>query len=143
MKAFVDFSEKAGKIKAVNGVSNGPLCHGLDLSEYFKQAHIPCVRYHDTDGSAAYGRYMIDVSRIFENFDADEYDANNYRFEHTDKLILAARDCGAEIIYRLGESIDSTIYKRYSRPPKDFDKWVRICLQIIKHYTASITSSDF
>lgn len=136
MKTIIDFSKNVGEIKAVNGVSNGPICHDIDMSEYFKEAHISTVRYHDTDGSAAYGRYMIDISRIFENFEADEYDEKNYSFEHTDKLLLAAKDCNAEIIYRLGESIDHTIRKRYSRPPEDFDKWCRICLQIIKHYNA-------
>ena len=136
MKISVDFSKNIGKIKAVNGVSNGPICHGLDMSKYFKEANVSSVRYHDTDGGGAYGRYMIDVSRIFPNFDADEYDEKNYHFVHTDYLIKAALDCGVEIVYRLGESIDHTICKVYARPPKDFDKWCRICLQIIKHYNA-------
>ena len=136
MKISVDFSKQIGQMKAVNGVSNGPICHGVDLSKYFKEANVSCVRYHDTDGSGPHGRYMIDVSRIFPNFDADEYDERNYHFIHTDQLIKAALDCGAEIIYRLGESIDHSIFKVYARPPKDFDKWCRICLQIIKHYNA-------
>ena len=55
-------------------------------------------------------------------------------FHHTDKLITAAVECGAEIIYRFGESIDHTIYKRFARPPKDFEKFARICVQIIRHY---------
>ncbi len=136
MKCLVDFSKNIGRIKAVNGVSNGPICHDIDLSEHFKELNISTVRYHDTDGSGTFGRCAIDVSRIFENFDADEFDENNYRFEHTDKILLSATNSGAEVIYRLGESIDHSVYKRYAHPPKDFDKWVRICLQIIKHYNS-------
>lgn len=134
MKASVDFSKKAGIIKPVNGVSNGPICHDRDLSAFFKDLNVSSVRYHDTDGSGPYGRYMVDVSRVFPCFDADETDEKNYHFAHTDRLIKAALDCGAEVIYRLGESIDHSCEKVYARPPKDFDKWCRICLQIIKHY---------
>ena len=105
MKAVVDFKKNIGEIKALNGVSNGPICHETDLSCYFKELNISTVRYHDTDGCGAHGRYMIDVSRIFPNFDADEYDERNYMFHHTDLLITAAVKCGAEIIYRFGESI--------------------------------------
>ena len=82
MKAVIDFSKNIGVIKAVNGVSNGPICHGVDLSRYFKEANVSCVRYHDTDGGGAYGRYMIDVSRVFPNFDADEYDEKNYHHQY-------------------------------------------------------------
>lgn len=134
MNITIDFNKNIGKLKAVNGVSNGPICHGTDLSRYFQEANITSVRYHDTDGSGPYGRYMIDISRVFPNFEADEYDENNYHFIHTDSLIKSAIDCGAEIIYRLGESIDHSIMQKYARPPKDFDKWCRICVQVIKHY---------
>lgn len=130
----VDFHDNIGKLKAINGVGNGPICHEQDLSKYFKEAHITSVRYHDTDGGSAYGRCAIDVSRIFPNFDADEMDENNYYFQHTDQIMKAAYECGVKIVYRLGESIDHSIYKRHARPPKDFEKWSRICIQIIKHY---------
>ena len=134
MKAIIDFSKNIGKIKPVNGVSNGPICHNVGLSEYFKESFIPMVRLHNRDESSNYGRYTIDVSKIFENFDASEYDEANYRFEYTDRLILASDNCEAEIIYCLSESIDHTIGEKYSNLPKDLDKWCRICLQIIKHY---------
>ena len=134
MKAIIDFSKNIGKIKPINGVSNGPACHNVDLSEYFKESFIPMVRLHNRDEFSNYRRYMIDVSIIFENFDASEYDETNYRFEHTDRLILAADNCEAEIIYCLSESIDHLIGDKCSNPPKKLDKWCRICLQIIKHY---------
>lgn len=130
----VDFNKPCGKIKPVHGVCNGPLCNsGLsDLSRYYKSIGVPSVRLHDTDG--ANSRFYVDVSRIFPNFDADEQEPSNYYFERTDHLIKSIRALNAEIIYRLGESIDHDLGARYAAPPKDFDKWVRIVLQIIRHY---------
>lgn len=134
MKVRVDFSKNVGKIKAVNGVTNGPVADGEDFSSIFLDLNISSVRYHDTDGSGPNGRCAIDISRIFTNFDADENDENSYQFEHTDEIITAAIKCGAEVIYRLGESIDHSVKNRHAHPPKDFDKWCRICLKVIQHY---------
>lgn len=130
----IDFSKDAGKLKPVHGVCNGPICKQgtVDLSRYYREAAFPSVRLHDTD--AANSRYYVDVSRIFPNFDADEYDEKNYFFKRTDRLMTAIKNLGCDIIYRLGESIDHEQDTRYTTPPKDFDKWCRICIQIIKHY---------
>lgn len=130
----IDFSANAGSLKPVHGVCNGPICNQgvVDLSKYYREIGVPSVRLHDTDG--ANSRFHVDVSRIFPNFDADEYDEKNYFFARTDRLITAIKDLGADIIYRLGESIDHEPDTRYTTPPKDFDKWCRICIQIIKHY---------
>lgn len=131
----VDFTRDLGKqVKAVNGVTNGPIVGRVDLSEFYRELGIPCVRLHDTEGSGPDGRYHVDISRIFPNFDADENDPANYWFEHTDQYLQSIQAVGADIIYRMGESIDHSIVKRFAKPPKDFDKWVRICLHIIDHY---------
>ena len=55
MKAIIDFSKNIGKIKPVNGVSNGPICHNVDLSVYFKESFIPMVRLHNRDESSNFG----------------------------------------------------------------------------------------
>ncbi|NMP37244.1 MAG: hypothetical protein GX051_03850 [Clostridiales bacterium] len=130
----VDFSKSNGKIKPVHGVCNGPICNSgvTDLSKYYREIGVPSVRLHDTDG--ANSRFYVDVSRIFPNFDADEQNPSNYFFERTDRLLKSIQALNSEIIYRLGESIDHDIGARYAAPPKDFDKWVRIVLQIIRHY---------
>jgi xylan 1,4-beta-xylosidase len=130
----VDFSRVCGRIKPVHGINNGPLDgqNIFDFSDDYKEIGFPYVRLHDTGGNVS--RYLVDVSRIFPNFDADENDPKNYWFEHTDDLIRAIKNTGAKVIYRLGESIDHGKYKRFARPPKDFDKWVRICLHIVMHY---------
>jgi xylan 1,4-beta-xylosidase len=47
----VDFSRKAGKIKPLHGINNGPLSSECvtDTSKYYKEIGIPFVRLHDTD----------------------------------------------------------------------------------------------
>ena len=133
----VDFGEKTGKIlKPVNGINNGPISRSsvggtIDLSEDYAELDIPYIRLHDTN----YPSFnTVDISCIFPNFDADEKNPDNYLFHHTDELLLAIHQLGAGVIYRLGESIDGTVYKRHARAPKDFAKWSRICANIIRHY---------
>jgi hypothetical protein len=134
----VDFTRLVNKrLKPVHGICNGPIVPGMPINnttDEYKELGVPFVRLHDTGGDGTTGRYLVDISRIFENFDADENNPDNYRFEHTDELILAIKSIGAEPIYRLGESIDHSSYVRYARPPKDFEKWARICVNIIRHY---------
>ena len=131
----VDFAQKTHAPKPVHGVNNGPICHlGItDLSRHYKAMNIPSVRLHDTDG--ANSRFLVDISRIFPDFDADENDERNYFFAPTDRLLKAIHALGAETVYRLGESIDHDRDTGwFARPPKDFDKWVRICINVIRHY---------
>ena len=131
----VDFAKKTHAPKPVNGVNNGPICKQgiIDLSRHYKKLHIPTIRLHDTDGANA--RFLVDVTRIFPNFDADENDEKNYFFGPTDRLLNAIHALGAETVYRLGESIDHDKDAGwFATPPKDFDKWVRICIHIIRHY---------
>jgi hypothetical protein len=121
-------------LKPVHGVTNGPLCNEarVDLSERFREIGVPHVRLHDTDNPDS--RYLVDISRIFPDFDADENDPANYYFTTTDRLLQAIARTGAQTIYRLGESIDPGPEGRFARPPKDFNKWARICLNVIRHY---------
>jgi hypothetical protein len=131
---LIDFGEKTGKkLMPINGLCNGPVSQNgrLDLSAYYAELGTPYVRLHDTDGMA---HYMVDISNIFTNFDVDEDDPKNYFFHNTDQLLDAIHKLGAGTIYRLGESIDHGNYKRYARAPKDFNKWARICRNIVRHY---------
>lgn len=130
----IDFANTTHAPKPIHGVNNGPICNQnvVDLSRYYREMKIPGVRLHDTDG--ANSRFYVDVSRIFPNFDADENDPANYYFAHTDHLLQSIAALPADIVYRLGESIDHDVEGRYARPPKDFDKWCRIAVNIIRHY---------
>ena len=130
----VDFGASAGSIKPLHGLNNGPVGYGglVDVSHYYRELRVPFVRLHDT--SWPHPR-EVDVPQIFPNFDADPDDPASYDFRRTDAYIQRILDTGAKIVYRLGTSIEHTPIKYYTHPPADFDKWARICIGIIKHYT--------
>ena len=98
----VDFASIMGQIKPLHGMCNGPLSPGADLSDLFLSMGVPRVRFADAGGKQA-GLY-VNVSAIFPDISADEYDPGSYRFAPTDALIRAASESGAEIMYRFGES---------------------------------------
>jgi xylan 1,4-beta-xylosidase len=78
----------------------------------------------------------VDMHLLFPNFDADPDDPAQYRFTQTDDYIQAICNLGAEVVYRLGESIEHYQHKSYVCPPVDNAKWARICVNIIRHYNA-------
>ena len=129
----IDSSVKTGKIKPLHGVCNSPLSFGglTDLSRAWKRAGFPFARQHDNDWPHP---ITVDIPQIFRNFDADADDPANYDFINTDATIKAIIDCGAQVIYRLGTSIEHTAKKVYTTVPKDFAKWAQICVHIIRHY---------
>ena len=135
----VDFSVTQGAIKPMNAVNNGPVSPNvrkpkMSNFELYKAANFPYARNHDASFCMFYGgEHVVDVHRIFKNFDADENDPENYFFEPTDKYLLNTIEAGTKIFYRLGSSIEHG-YKYGTRVPKDFHKWARICEHIILHY---------
>ena len=135
----LDFSNTSGKIKYMNAVNNGPTAPNVRVStsnfEAYKEAGISYARNHDASFYAGYGgEHTVDVHRIFKNFDADENAPESYIFEPTDGYLKNIEAAGTKTFYRLGASIEHG-YKYGTRPPKDFEKWARICEHIIKHYT--------
>jgi hypothetical protein len=73
------------------------------------------------------------VHRIFRNFAADENDPASYDFRATDDYVKSTEECGTQVFYRLGASIEHGI-KRGTFPPADYLKWARIAEHIIRHY---------
>lgn len=140
----IDFSDVVGEIKPVNGINNGPKVHAvregtklewsLDATEYYHQCRIPFVRTHDTefpDGSDAF----IDVHCIFPDEQRDPEDPKAYHFTETDAYIKNIKDSGAEVYYRLGESIAISVQEaKHQYPPQDYEKWAVVCAHIIAHY---------
>jgi hypothetical protein len=133
----VDFAKSAGKIRALHGVNNGPVSWGgsADLTNYHKEAGFPSARLHDCHYA---GANVVDIHFIFPIFDADADDPKYYRFAETDAYLAAMVNLGEQITYRLGESIEcrSRAYSDggfYVHPPKDFAKWTKICVNIIRH----------
>ena len=109
------------------------------MTEYFHyltEAGIPFSRLHDVGGSFGGGRF-VDIPNLFRDFDADETDPRNYDFTFTDHLITALVSAGVEPYFRLGTTIENQALMKAYRiyPPKDYQKWARICEHIIRHYT--------
>ena len=136
----VNLNKTDGVIKPMNCVNNGPTSPSIRKSyssfEAYKALNIPYARNHDAsffNGYGGGGEHVVDVHRIFKNFDADENDPASYIFEPTDNYIKTTLEAGTETFYRLGAAIEHG-YKYGTRVPKDFAKWARICEHIIRHY---------
>ncbi len=133
----VDFSAGSyGRIRPLHGVNSGPMTKVFtyDARDDFRDAGIPYARLHDVEYPYGSGEF-VDIHCIFKNFDADENDPANYTFGLTDKYIEAIFDADCKPFFRLGESIEHAPIKKYVFPPKDYEKWARICEHIIRHYT--------
>ena len=133
-----DFNKSDGKIKPMNAVNNGPATisrrTGLSNFESYSALEIPYARNHDAALFLNYGgEHVVDVHRIFKNFEADENDPASYIFGPTDNYIQDTLDAGTQTFYRLGAAIEHG-YKYGTYPPKDYKKWARICEHIIMHY---------
>ncbi len=129
----IDFTKLKGSIKRLHGVNNGPEGYGtlVDVSHYYKKAQIPLVRLHDPNYPHA---WEIDIHTIFPDFSKDPEDPASYEFSRSDAYIQRIIATGAQILFRLGESIEHTERKYYVYPPADFNKWAQICIGIIRHY---------
>lgn len=127
----VDFAEALGKIRPLHGTNFGPRYHSLDLTDRFRQAGFPSFRLHDC-------QYVswdsVDIHSLFPLFHLDENDPANWNFVPTDAYMSALAPLGGEVIYRLGPTIEHQKPKYYIDPPADFDKWARICCNVIRRY---------
>ena len=133
----VDFEKKSGKIKPMNCINGGPRSGGynlpFDFTDEFVAMGVPFVRTNSSAGEYGLNQF-INVHCIFPDFDADESLEESYNFLPTDLYLASVKNSGAEIFYRLGESSEPYSRKIFSRPPKDNEKWARICEHIIMHY---------
>ncbi|MBQ8908595.1 MAG: hypothetical protein IJY71_08450 [Clostridia bacterium] len=136
----VDLSKRGSAIRPLNAVNNGPMFPDGGVRktatnfEAYKAAGFSYARLHDTAfAPGCAGEHLVDVHRIFKNFDADENDPASYVFGPTDRYILNIIAAGTKVFYRLGAAIEHQ-YKYGTLPPKDFAKWARICEHIILHY---------
>ena len=109
--AKIDFSKNAGKVKPMHAVNNGPVgsnVRGTSNEKWFRLAGIPYARTHDSALSAycCGGEFVVDIHRIFRDFNADVNDPKSYDFVQTDKYIGLIQNAGCETFYRLGASIE-------------------------------------
>ncbi len=137
----INFGKKAGKVKPMHAVNNGPVYkfasdQRITNIDAYRDAGIPYARNHDAAFFATYGgEHCVDVAAIFPNFDADPYDPTNYDFVLTDEYVKVTEFAGTKTFYRLGSKIEHWKKKYNTLPPKDFKKWAVICEHIIRHYT--------
>lgn len=136
----LDFSKELGPIKQMHEVGQPPFTGGflkLDFSpmQYLKDANIGYARLHDVGGGFG-GNLYVDIPNIFRDFDADEFDPESYDFAFTDELLKGMAEYDIKPIYRLGVTIENYrhIKAYHIYPPKDFQKWARICEHIVRHY---------
>jgi len=132
-EVHVDCSQRAGTIRALHGVNNGPVNYGetVDLSAYYRQLEIPLVRLHDSEWP---NPDVVDIHAVFPNLRANPGREENYQFSRTDDYIQTIIATGARIVYRLGESIEHTRKKYNVMPPADYAAWTSACIGIIRHY---------
>ena len=129
----VDFSVALGEVRALHGINRGPLSpNGLfNVTDAQKRLRVPSSRLHDCQHP---NPNVVDVHTIFPNPDADPALPASYDFRATDEYIAAVRATGAEVIYRLGESIEHQTVKRFVHPPRDPVRWAAVCAGIVRHY---------
>jgi hypothetical protein len=129
----VDFGRPAGVIRPLHGINKGPLAAGglIDVTARLQALKPPFARLHDCHWP---NPDVVDIHAVFPDLKANPELPSSYDFALTDEYISATRQTGAQIIYRLGESIEHTSARHYTHPPHDYQKWAAICLGIIRHY---------
>ena len=140
MNIQINLKKQLGQIKRMNATGQAPMINGLGYKSFepfhlLSDISVPYVRLHDVGGLFG-GNCYVDIPNIFRNFDADENDPENYDFAFTDAYISALVRNGLKPYYRLGVTIENNaeIKSYHIDPPKDYEKWARICEHIIAHY---------
>ena len=140
MQIQIDLGKNLGRIKDMNATGQAPMGGGHGFGAYgsfhlLSDVAVPYVRLHDVGGVYGGNRY-VDVPNIFRDFDADENDPRNYDFTFTDLYITELVKNELRPYYRLGVTIENHAEVKSYRidPPKDYEKWARICEHIVAHY---------
>ena len=127
----------ARPMRDILGMNNVPRINTRAVLERdiprFAALRLAHIRFHDAPiDNPSFG--LVDISRIFPLFHADEEDERNYCFLQTDDYLRSIEHSDAEIDFRLGETIDHSGNYRRIGVPADIEKWARICRHIIGHY---------
>lgn len=140
MNIRIDLGKTLGEMKRMNATGQAPMGGGLGYGAYqhfhfLSDVGVPYVRLHDVGGAFGGNRY-VDIPNIFRDFEADENDPASYDFAFTDVYISELIKNGLKPYYRLGITIENhaEIKSYHLDPPKDYEKWARICEHIIAHY---------
>lgn len=127
--------QPSGQVKPLHGVNLGPIDMNwsLDFSDAFKRLAIPSVRLHDASHTCL---DVADLHCIFPSPLADPNDPENYFFEQTDDYLNAIRATGADIYFRLGETLEHQPRKKYVEPERwgSPEQLASVCAHIVRHY---------
>ena len=121
-----DFALEGLPHTRLNGMCGAPLSKDADISHLYTGARVPLV-------NLAGEECVLDICRIFKNFDADERREENYSFREADRYVLSAVGAGAKIICPLGVGL-AYEYGKNLCLPEYYDKIATVCVNIIKHY---------
>lgn len=137
LTVVLDPMKTQGPIRNILGVCNSPIIGGVARMEkekvLFRKLNPARVRHHDAVIENP-GYDIVDVTRIFPLFHADDNDPANYNFAPTDYYFQQAVDCGVPIELKFGERIEHSGRRFKVNPPPDPKKWARICVNILRHY---------
>lgn len=143
MNIKVDTKKTTGDIKPVHGFNNAARITGYgSLLPDFAVLRPPFIRLHDTCGEYG-GKHYIDIPNIFPDFSADAEDERSYDFTLSDLYIKELHETGAEIMFRLGVSIEHAPKKYDIYAPSDPEKWADICEHIVRHYNCGWADGFF
>ena len=137
----VDYSKTAGKLRPElhsSGWTPRSTNHSQKQNpdvEIVKSMGFKAARTHDWALVNA-GQRVVDLHFIFPLMHLDATDPKNYVFGPTDHLLAMTRDCGLDIFYRLGTSIEHTGPKAHFNAliPADFSKVAEIFAATVRHY---------
>ncbi len=142
-KLTVDASDTKGSFEMIVGAHGKPENDGNSFIEIYKKLGFEAMRNHDYYGPT-------DWYTIFPNWDANEEKESSYDFRTSDSYILALKNAGFDILFRLGSSWKGKNKRPVNDPPgtirdskgkithkadeKDFKKFAVICKHIVMHY---------
>jgi hypothetical protein len=90
------------------------------------------VRLHDVPWTFD---NAVTIDYVFPRFEADPEQPGSYDFFQTDWYLKSVESLGVGIIYGLGPTAeDPKLPPRHIDPPKDLEKWAKICVNVIRHY---------
>ncbi len=117
-------------VPATKNRQNGKLPKFGGWHLFLAEAGFPVARLHDVRWPSP---DACDVSTIFPLAHLDPDDPKNYLFAKTDDYLAAILAAKSKIVYRLGQSIEPWS-KYHTHPPRDMDRFARVCVNIIRHY---------
>ncbi|MBP3334161.1 MAG: hypothetical protein J6M35_08970 [Clostridia bacterium] len=142
MKRIVcDFNKFTGKINPQHGAVNWPIgyvhAEGAPDSadcdranEILREINFPFTRLKEP-----YNRGYVkclEIPFVFRDFSKDESDPKNYYFYNTTNFVKDAANGKRKVMVRLGAPREYW-KSRYNNKPTDYDKFARICRNVVRH----------